>query len=84
MKKYEFIAQAAQGTSYFDGIEIMLSDDGDAIHHRHFYYDSDGKKIVHRISTSEIKYAKPSWSDEEEPYFMRRGRREYLSNYIRI
>ena len=84
MKAKEFIMQAALATSAFDGIEIMLSDDQDYIHHRHCYYDSDGIKQTHKISTSEIKYAKPSWSAEEEPYFMRRGRREYLSNYMII
>ena len=82
MNNNEFIAQAAFATSAFDGIEIMLSDDGDAIHHRHFYY-SDDEKICHKIATSAIKYATPEWSDEEEPYFMRHGRREYLSNYMR-
>ena len=83
MRTKDFITQAAQGTSYFDGIEIMLSDDQDYIHHRHFYYDGD-KKITHRIATSEIRYSKPEWSDGQEPYFMRHGRREYLSNYMRI
>ena len=83
MRTKDFITQAALATSAFDGIEIMLSEDQDYIHHRHFYYDSD-KKITHKISTSAIRYAKPSWSGEEEPYFMRRGRREYLSNYMII
>lgn len=84
MNNKNFIAQATQGTSYFDGIEIMLSYDQGYIHHRHFYYDSDGIKHTHRIATSEIKYDKPSWSDDDEPYFMRYGRREYLANYMRI
>ena len=83
MKTKEFITQAALATSAFDGIEIMLSEDQDYIHHRHFYYDGD-IKIDHRIATSEIKYAKPEWSDSQEPYFMWHGRREYLSNYMRI
>ncbi|MFA6769430.1 MAG: hypothetical protein WCR86_13540 [Parabacteroides sp.] len=85
MHSKEFIAHAALGTSYFDGIEIMINDnDNDVIYHRHFYYDSDGKKMTSRIAMSEIRYAKPEWSDEQEPYFVRHGRREYLSNYMSI
>ena len=83
MRTKEFIVQAAFATSAFDGIEIMLSDDGDAIYHRHAYYGRE-QPTYSKTATSAIKYAKPEWSDEEEPYFMRHGRREYLSNYMRI
>ena len=83
MRTKEFTAQAVFATSAFDGIEIMLSDDGDAVHHRHVCYGYE-QATYSKTSTSAIKYAKPEWSDEEEPYFMRHGRREYLSNYMRI
>jgi hypothetical protein len=84
MKKKDFTVEAARGTSYFDGIEIMLSQNCEEIHHRHFFYSGTVKKTG-KISTSIIRYAKPEWSKDEEPYpyFMRLGMREYLAEYAR-
>lgn len=83
MKTKEFITQAALATSAFYGIEIMLSDDCEAVHHRNAYYGNE-QPTYSKISTSAIKYGTPEWSEEDEPYFMRHGRREYLSNYMKI
>ena len=82
MQKKDFKVEAALGTTYFDGIEIMLSENCEGIHHRHFFYNGTIKNTG-KISTSIIRYAKPEWSEEEEPYFMRLGMREYLANYAR-
>jgi len=79
MTKSEFIVHAIKGTSYWDGIEIMLSSDGDSIYHRHVHYDENGIKINHQINKSMIKY-----TASDKPYFMRYGNREYLDNYIRL
>ena len=47
----------------------------------------DGEKVITIRGSNRplcIFYAKPSWSEEDEPYFMFRKRRYYLSEFMRF
>ena len=83
MKKTEFIAQAGKSLTVWSFIDIMIPfDTDDFVYHRYGYVNSDNGETYKRICKSRIQYARPSWSDESEPYFMRHGMREYLSEYM--
>lgn len=84
MTNKEFKAQAVNGQSYWSWIEIAIDDrDNDTVYHRYAYQsDIENKNKYGKVCKSIIRYAKPSWSSELAPYFIRHGIREYLSNYI--
>jgi hypothetical protein len=85
MKKSEYRAQAFKGYTVWSGVDIMIPEGTeDHVFHRYGYSNSNNVMVYKRICRSKIRYAKPSWSEYSEPYFMRHGIREYLSEYYRV
>lgn len=83
MKKSEFKPQATETQTAWSWIEIMIDDhNNDYVYHRYCFQNSNNGTTCKRVLKSQIRYAKPSWSDEQEPYFMHHDRRYYLSNFI--
>jgi len=87
MNKNKFKAQASYADSMFSGVDIYIPEGTeDFVYHRYSYQSNDKyfnpTTIYGKVCRSMIRYAKPSWSKYAEPYFMRHGMREYLSNYM--
>jgi hypothetical protein len=83
MNKNEFIAQASKSQTIWSHIDIYIPEGTeDYVYHRYGYVNSNNGETYKRICRSMIRYAKPSWSEYQEPYFMRHGMREYLADYM--
>ena len=83
MTRKEFIPQASKSETVWNHIDIMVANE-DFVYHRYGYVTGNNTEAYGRIVKSAIRYAKPEWSEWSEPYFMRHGRREYLSEYMVI
>jgi len=83
MTRKEFTPQASKSETVWSHIDIMVTH-GDYVYHRYGYVTGNNTVAYTRIAKSAIRYAKPKWSEWSEPYFMRHGRREYLSEYMVI
>lgn len=90
-RKYDFLC--VSWDLYFSGVGIL-----DPRSEKHYYEcdfadgyikavainSDDGVEKYSKVTRHKIKYSKTDWSDEEEPYFIKYGRRYYLSDMLRV
>lgn len=78
--KAQFTIHAAKSITIYFGIEIEISRDGSSVRYRKAnYIPADEKnKYGHVSHWQDIKY------DNERPYFIYHGGREYLDEYMKV